>query len=348
MVMGLYSSVFPLLKNFVLLFEMKEPLIHQLHEEQVKLFKEFLGCYVKPEVILLGTSSLKLKKLDIKTTGNLLKPERMFLGAKATKLIQSLSTRDHVVKTFLKQVEEAYTACGKTLQEKLALSNTFLKAVSAIHPDASGHSITLTFLQKLPNLAPNVLKEEETNTYDLEIRKYQTDDLPEFEDGTRIDHWWGKDDIRKRYPCLCKMVRSLLSCFHGPQVESSFNIMNDIIDNKSGRINIETYNAIQNIKYSLKACEKGAITFHNKKDFLHEGIDPKLVRNMRTSCKQYKLELEMKRSALEEKKKRLNVTTKTAMVTKRKAKELCAKAAKKARKTHQQCIARGSSIAKKN
>jgi len=35
MVMGLYSSVFPLLKNFVLLFEMKVPLIHQLHEEQV-------------------------------------------------------------------------------------------------------------------------------------------------------------------------------------------------------------------------------------------------------------------------------------------------------------------------
>lgn len=37
MIMGLYSTVLPLLKEFVLLFEMKEPLIHQLHEEQVIL-----------------------------------------------------------------------------------------------------------------------------------------------------------------------------------------------------------------------------------------------------------------------------------------------------------------------
>ncbi|CAC5389051.1 unnamed protein product [Mytilus coruscus] len=107
--------------------------------------------------------------------------------------------------------------------------------------------------------------------------------------------------------------------------------MNNIIDNKSGRINIETNNAIQNFKYSLKACEKSAIAYHNKKDYLHEGINTILVKNMKTSCKQYKLELEMKRNALEEKKNRLNVRPKAAMVTKRKAKELCAKAAKKAR-----------------
>lgn len=219
--------------------------------------------------------------------------------------------------------------------------------MSAIHPDASGHSVTLAYLQKLPNLAPNVLVEEEISQYDLEIRKYQTDDLPEFEDGARIDHWWGRDDIEKKYPCLSKMVRSLLSCFHGPQVESSFNIMNDIIDNKSGRINIETYNAIQNVKYGLKASEKSAIKYYEKKDYLHEGVNPKLVKNIKTSCKQYKLELEMKRSALEEKKNRLNVRPKAAMVTKRKAKELFSKAAKKARKTHQQCIARGISSAKK-
>ncbi|VDI24898.1 Hypothetical predicted protein [Mytilus galloprovincialis] len=198
-----------------------------------------------------------------------------------------------------KQVQNRFVDASED-EEKLALINSFLKAVSAIHPDASGHSVTLTFLQKLPYLAPNFLTEEETNTYDLKTRKYQTDDLSEFEDGTRIDHWWGRDEIRKRYPFLCKMVMSLLSCCHGLQVESSFNVMNDIIDNKSGRINIDTYNAIQNVKYSLKACEKGDIAFHNKKDFLHEGINPKLVRNMRTSCKQYKLELEMKRSALEE------------------------------------------------
>ena len=33
--MGLYSSVLPLLKQFVLTFEMKEPMIHELHEQLV-------------------------------------------------------------------------------------------------------------------------------------------------------------------------------------------------------------------------------------------------------------------------------------------------------------------------
>lgn len=33
--MGLYSSVLPFLQQFVKLFEMKEPLIHELHEQQV-------------------------------------------------------------------------------------------------------------------------------------------------------------------------------------------------------------------------------------------------------------------------------------------------------------------------
>lgn len=36
MMIGLYSSVLPLLKNFVLLFEMKEPLIQELYEKQVR------------------------------------------------------------------------------------------------------------------------------------------------------------------------------------------------------------------------------------------------------------------------------------------------------------------------
>lgn len=35
MILGFYSSVLPLLENFVLLFEMKQPLIHELYENQV-------------------------------------------------------------------------------------------------------------------------------------------------------------------------------------------------------------------------------------------------------------------------------------------------------------------------
>lgn len=65
------------------------------------------------------------------------------------------------------------------------------------------------------------------------------------------------------------MVKYILSCFHGPQVESSFNIMNDVIDSKSGRINIDTYSSIQTVKYGIKSAEKNAIEYFKKKDYLH-------------------------------------------------------------------------------
>ena len=42
-----------------------------------------------------------------------------------------------------------------------------------------------------------------------------------------------------------------LLIFHGPGVESSFSVMGDVMDKKSGRMNVSTYSAIQMVKYSL-------------------------------------------------------------------------------------------------
>ena len=37
----------------------------------------------------------------------------------------------------------------------------------------------------------------------------------------------------KIYPALCKMTIGALSIFHGPRVESTFNVMGDIIGVRS-------------------------------------------------------------------------------------------------------------------
>lgn len=245
------------------------------------------------------------------------------------------SNVENFISFFIFQVEDAYVACGKTLQEKLPICNVFLKAVSAIHPDSRGHSLSLGYLAKLPGLVTNVLADDEIDKYDLEVRKFQTDTIPDIEEGERIDVWWGKKEIQLKYPCLTKMVRSILSCFHGPQVESSFNIMNDVIDSKSGRINIDTYNSIQNVKYSLKSADKSAVEYFKKKDYLHEKVDASLCANLRSSCRQYKAALATKKEQSEERKRTLNIViSRDKVLTKRKAKELFAKAAKKSKLCH--------------
>lgn len=219
------------------------------------------------------------------------------------------------------------------LQDKLPLSNPLLKSLGAIHPEARGHAQTLSYMQKLPTYATTVLDEAETQEYDQEIRKFHIDNsLPEMK-GTRIDHWWGKDEVTKSYPNLSKLVQAILSCFHGPQVESSFNIMNDVIDNKSGRLNLETYSVIQTIKYRLSADEKTAIQFFQKKDYMHESVDKILCKNMNSSNREYKADLEKKRDEKLLKKRELDIRAKNTN-SKRKAKELIANAAKKARLGH--------------
>ena len=58
------------------------------------------------------------------------------------------------------------------------------------------------------------------------------------------------------------MSLALLIIFHGPRVESSSIVLGDVMDKKSGRINMSTHSAIQTVKYSLNA--KTSHTFRPK------------------------------------------------------------------------------------
>ena len=49
------------------------------------------------------------------------------------------------------------------------------------------------------------------------------------------------------------MSLALLTTFHSPRVESSFSVMDEVMDKNSGRMNASTYFAIQTVKYSLNA-----------------------------------------------------------------------------------------------
>ena len=66
--------------------------------------------------------------------------------------------------------------------------------------------------------------------------------------------WWGhvfdKPD---------KYWLNAASIFHGPIVESSFSLMNNVIDQRSGNVNISTFNVIQTVKYTLQSREKTAV-----------------------------------------------------------------------------------------
>lgn len=119
------------------------------------------------------------------------------------------------------------------MQGKLPLENKVLQAASAIDPAARGHSLTVGTLKSLKDEV-GILTEEEEEVFDLE----QVDaNLPAIsEELPRIDSWWAKIASSKKYNKVCKVVFAILSIFHGPQVESTFNTMGDVINKPNLKI----------------------------------------------------------------------------------------------------------------
>ena len=103
----------------------------------------------------------------------------------------------------------------------------------------------------------NVLNGEDLQTYALEIQRFHIgSSLPIASTDTRLDSWWTQVFDAGKHPALSKMISALLSCFHGPQIEGSFSIMGNVITTQTASMGIKTLDAIQSVKYSLKAPEE--------------------------------------------------------------------------------------------
>ena len=84
------------------------------------------------------------------------------------------------------------------------------------------------------------LLERRIKRWYVEVCTFQVDrTLPQYNNDPTTTVATGK------YKSLGEIVTAALPIFHGPMVESSFNVMGDIRHAKSSRMNTETYSAIQ-------------------------------------------------------------------------------------------------------
>ena len=89
--------------------------------------------------------------------------------------------------------------------------------------------------------------------------------------------WWSS--LEKKYPLVFKMIVVNLSIFDGPQVESSFSMMTDVIVTKSGGLNSGTYEAIQTV---FSNGNPGIFLFTSRLEGLSMGFIPAflMLRNV--------------------------------------------------------------------
>ena len=119
---------------------------------------------------------------------------------------------------------------------------------------------------------PNVINESKRGSLAVEVDKYTTDSqVQEFassfcenEMRINVDFWSKVFNLKTfnepRYPQLKKLISALLSIFSGPLVESTFNIMDDIVEKDRSKLTIENYEAVAIIKTTLKRKKVSAVS----------------------------------------------------------------------------------------
>ena len=122
----------------------------------------------------------------------------------------------------------------------------------------------MKILENLVGYFQHLLNPKERDEVSSELNRYPIEKLVSVAGETNIIKWWASLEKSKRYPVLTKVALATLSIFHGPVVESSFNVMGVIMDTKSASIQVDTYSAYQTVKHALKACKTAALKLFEK------------------------------------------------------------------------------------
>ena len=155
----------------------------------------------------------------------------------------------------------------------MPLNNSLLKSISCTDPTVRGHLEGSKGLKRLSQHLSHFLSEPEQSDVILEITKFQVDNkLPEYSAESDFVAWWTQVTKTKKYPALCKMITAVMSIFHGPQVESSFNLMGDVVDIRSTRMKTETLSAVQTTKYAFKARKTTALQYFKHNDVKRDPV----------------------------------------------------------------------------
>lgn len=235
--------------------------------------------------IILG---LKQEKTSIrkKNPNVVMSSKEMFYGARNVTFMKTLPADDINIKEFQDQACQAYIQCSLSMLTKLPVNNEFLQILVALDPLERPKS-----KERLSKLVTDYhfdrfLTGSEIVDYQSELVYYQSDrKLPSFDSDDDMVKWWSQVDDTHRYGALMKVVFAALSIFHGPLVEGSFSVMNDIMDKQANRMDAKLYSAYATVRYDLSSKSAGeqstSVKLYDRPDVKYSPIDKDLCISMR-------------------------------------------------------------------
>ncbi|XP_025091062.1 uncharacterized protein LOC112562188 [Pomacea canaliculata] len=166
----------------------------------------------------------------------------------------------------------------------MPVNNKVLKICSVLDPIMRNTTQARQLLGQIPSRTNLVQNDQDTvDRFHREVNKYTYDVSPSSaSEDAPVDVWWGGVS-QDRFPLLCAAAKALLSCFHGPIVESTFSEMGKILSKEKTNMDVDTYMAMQTVKSRLATAKKTAVEYFAKADPIKEPVSKQLVENMRNA-----------------------------------------------------------------
>lgn len=289
--LSFYTHILPLIKSFVLVLELKEPLVHRVFDDLKECTKTFFCSFIKIEYVRELTAK-ELVHLDVTDTKIHKSFRNWNIGSKCRKMYKKLSPDEQSV--FKAAVSTAFTTAAAYMQKKFPINNEALKLLSSLDQKCQGVEVASKAMKKLSKIFPVLIgNDQEKNLYDADVTKYHLlaeSDMPAKlkEDGKtakRLDHWWAAVFKAHEFPYLEKVVKAALSIVVGPRIEQSFTGMNSTITSSTNRLHTSTFSALQTVKMDLTASKQTSCQRYHRKNFLKSPINPWVCRGIQTASK---------------------------------------------------------------
>ena len=311
---NLYRGILPKFLTFVKKFQAEKPMVHVLLSEMYQVTVELLACFIQPQKIPQEITDLVNKSFDPTDMSIQLTDKNLLVGPYCYPDINKARiSKLEWVSEFYHSLREGYSKAGKMLVTKLPLNHRSLANLTALDPCMWKETRTLQAFEELAMALPNVIDPDDLGHLQAEVRGYTVDrTIKENElfkiyqnkqkkGEERIDtDWWSKifqiknpTTNEAKYPVLSKLVKALLSIICGPIVESSFNIMDDIIESDRATMTVENYEGLSRVKYGLKKRGVKAINLRS---------DPKIRKSCHTAYRVYSDYLKNKQVLTKQKK----------------------------------------------
>lgn len=190
----------------------EEPKIYELHSSVSAIYKTFLDCFIKKNVML----NVSLHKINYKDPANFLPLDEIYLGAKLVISINSLTEVEKLI--FRKRCLQFFIEAANQINQRFDFNDQILLNMSLLNPknvlDKKGDSII-----PLQMHFPNLVSENKLQALDNEWRLLKNTNL-ELKPDLTVERFWNSieklcyGDDTPMFPLLCNFVFDLLILPH--------------------------------------------------------------------------------------------------------------------------------------